>query len=403
VNTRSPDDFIIEAGPMGAIGEAESLILRVSRNCPWNRCLFCPAYKDRRFSKRTVTDIIKDIDAISRIEELIKKASFEIGISGKVSREVLLHVIRDNPDIFVNRDAIRSLNNVANWLFHGGRRVFLQDANALAMNPGDMVTVLKYLKDSFSTIETITSYARSKTCFRRTSEELGELKNAGLSWCFVGIESGCDEILDYMKKGVKRAEHLEAGRKMVDAGIGIAAFIMPGLAGGNRTKSEHHIKETITLLNDIKPTEVRIRSIAVLEASPLYELYRGGKYEPATEDQMIEEIRLLLEGFDFDCTIETYQMTNVLFNIKGDLNEKRDELISSIERFQSLPPFERSRLRFNKYLHGGYVDFIKRVGRCDESLDSLMGDAGKALEKGSPDAVEKVEQAIFAIKSKAVP
>ncbi|MBL7177081.1 MAG: hypothetical protein ISS66_14750 [Desulfobacteraceae bacterium] len=118
---------------------------------------------------------------------------------------------------------------------------------------------------------------------------------------------------------------------------------------------------------------------------------------------MIEEIRQLLEGFDFDCTIETYQMTNVLFNIKGDLKEKRDELISRIEGFQSLPLFERSRLRFNKYLHGGYVDFIKRIGRCDESLDNLIGDAGKALEKGSPDAVKKVEQAIFAIKSKAVP
>jgi radical SAM superfamily enzyme YgiQ (UPF0313 family) len=403
MNTRSQDDFIIEAGPMGAIGEAESLMLRVSRNCPWNRCLFCPAYKDRKFSKRTVTELIKEIDAIRRIEELIDKASSEIGVPGKVSREALLHVIKGNPDIFENRDAMRSLNNVANWLFHGGKRVFLQDANALAMNPGDMVTVLKYLKASFSTIETITSYARSKTCSRRTSEELGELKNAGLSWCFVGIESGCDEILNYMKKGVSRAEHLEGGRKMVDAGIDIAAFIMPGLAGGNRTRSEHHIKETITLLNDIRPTEVRIRSIAILEASPLFELYGEGKYEPATEDQMIEEIRLLLEGFDFDCTIETYQMTNVLFNIKGDLNEKRDELISRIEGFQSLPPFERSRLRFNKYLHGGYVDFIQRIGRYDESLDNLIGDAGKALEKGSPDAVEKVEQAIFAIKSKAVP
>jgi hypothetical protein len=403
VNTRSPDDFIIEAGPMGAIGEAESLMLRVSRNCPWNRCLFCPAYKDRKFSKRTVAEMIKEIDAIRRIAELIEKASSEIGFRGIVSREALLHVIRNNPDIFENRDAIRSLNNVANWLFHGGKRVFLQDANALAMNPGDLVRVLTYLKDSFGAIDTITSYARSKTCSRRTREELEELKNAGLSWCFVGIESGCDEILKFMNKGVTRAEHLEAGRKMLDAGIDIAAFIMPGLAGANRTKSEHHIKETITLLNDIKPTEVRLRSIAVLEASPLFELYREGKYEPAAEDQMIEEIRLLLEGFDFDCTIETYQMTNVLFNVKGDLKEKRDELISRIEGFQSLPPFERSRLRFNKYLQGGYVDFIQRIGRYGDSLDSLIGDAGKALEKGSPDAVEKVEKAIFAIKSKAVP
>ena len=147
--SKHPDDYIIEAGPMGAIGEAGSLMLRVGRNCPWNRCLFCPAYKDRSFSRRSVKELMGEIDTIKRISELIKTTSLKIDLSGYVSHEVLLQVIRENPDIYrspsasgqnPNRDAMVSLNNVANWMFHGGKRVFLQDAmNSLESDSGDVI------------------------------------------------------------------------------------------------------------------------------------------------------------------------------------------------------------------------------------------------------------------------
>jgi len=412
VATRNPDDYIIEAGPMGAIGEAGSLMFRVSRNCPWNRCLFCPAYKDRPFSRRSVKELMGEINAIKRISELIKSTSFKIGLSGYVSHEVLLHVIRENPDIYMsqspygqtkNRDAMVSLNNVANWMFHGGKRVFLQDANALAMSPGGLTDVLQYLKENFKSIETITCYARSRTCSRRTEEELEALNGAGLSWCFIGIESGCDDVLAYMNKGVKRSDHLKGCITLMAAGIHVAAFIMPGLAGGDEKRSGKHIRETITLLNEMKPTEIRIRSLAILEASPLYGLYGSGRFKPATEDQMIDEIRELLEGLDFHCAIETYQMTNVLFNVKGPLREKREELVWKIKDYQQLDSKERARLRLSRYLHGGYVDFLKRAGRYDSTLDGMITDAMNSLESDSTNALEKVEETIFAIKSRGVP
>jgi len=412
MTARNPDDYIIEAGPMGAIGEAGSLMFRVSRNCPWNRCLFCPAYKDRPFSRRSVKELMGEINALKRISDLIKTTSFKMALSGYVSHEVLLHVIRENPDIYMsqstdgqttNRDAMVSLNNVANWIFHGGKRVFLQDANAMAMPPGGLNDVLQYLKDNFKSIETITCYARSRTCSRRTEEELEALNRAGLSWCFIGIESGCDDVLAYMKKGVKRSHHLKGCINLMAAGIDVAAFIMPGLAGADEKRSAKHIRETITLLNEMKPTEIRIRSLAILEASPLYGLYDSGRFTPATEDQMINEIRELLEGLDFDCTIETYQMTNVLFNVKGPLREKREELIGKIKDYQQFDPRKRARLRLDRYLHGGYVDFLRRAGRYDSMLDGMITDAMESLESDSTDAVEKVEGTIFAIKSRGVP
>lgn len=279
----------------------------------------------------------------------------------------------------------------------------MQDANTLIMRHGELIEVLRYLKETFQIIETITSYARSKTCAQRTLEQLKELKEAGLSWLFVGIESGCDEVLRFMQKGVTAEEHIEGGRKVAQAGINLAVFVIPGLAGKNGELAEKHVWETIRVLNEIKPTEVRVRSLAVLENSPLYAKWESGEFDAPTEEQMIDEMQLLIENLKFDCIIETLQMTNVLFNIRGKLSARKEGLLAKIAQYKAMPPVERLRFRLNKYLYGGYLDFVKEWGRFDFQLSQLIQEAMASLEKGSPDDEAKAEQAIFAIKSKGVP
>jgi radical SAM superfamily enzyme YgiQ (UPF0313 family) len=332
---------------MGPIGEGGALILRATRNCPWNGCLFCPTYKNKRFFYRNVSEIKRDIDTVKRIEELIKTTSWEIGFGGRINREVIQEVIRSYPGIYglnpynltsENYTARRSLSNVVSWLIYGKRRVFLQDANSLIIRPQELIEVLTYLKETFPTIETITSYARSKTCAQRSFEELRELKEAGLSWLFVGIESGCDETLNYMQKGVTSKEHIEGGRKVMEAGINLAAFVMPGLAGKGGKLAEKHVSETIRVLNQIKPTEVRIRSLAVLENSPLYARWESGEFEAPTEDQMVDEIEMLIENLNFDCIMETLQMTNVLFNIRVKLSARKKEMLERIAWYNEVLP-----------------------------------------------------------------
>jgi len=415
METRELNDYAIDIGPMGPIGEGEALILRATRNCPWNRCLFCPTYKNSKFAYRSVPEIKRDIDTVKRIEELVRDASWtswSIGFGGRINREVIQEVIYGHPEIYgrdnysltpENYIARRSLSNVVNWLIYGKRRVFLQDANSLIIRSGELTEVLKYLKETFPIIETITSYARSKTCAQRSLKELEELKEAGLSWLFVGIESGCDEVLKFMQKGVTGEEHIEGGQKVIQAGINLAAFVMPGLAGKDEELAEKHISETIKVLNEIKPTEVRIRSLAILESSPLYGRWESGEFEAPTEEQMIEEIQLLLENLNFDCIIETFQMTNVLFNIRGRLSARKEELLTKIAQYKAMLPMERLKFRLNKYLHGGYLDFVEEWGKFDFQLSQLIQEAIASLEKGSPDAETKTEQAIFAIKSKGVP
>ena len=405
-------DYAIDIGPMGPIGEGEALILRATRNCPWNKCLFCPAYKGRKFVYRNVPEIKKDIDTIKRIAELVEEASWRVGFGGRINGEVLQEVIYSQPEIYGKEDysltpenyiARRSLSNVVNWLIYSGRRVFLQDANSLIMRPGELTEVLKYLKETFPTIETVTSYARSKTCAQRTLEQLKELKEAGLSWLFVGVESGCDEVLKFMQKGVTGEEHIAGGQKVMQAGINLAAFVMPGLAGKDRELAEKHVWETIGVLNEVKPTEVRIRSLAVLENSPLYARWESGEFEAPTEEQMIDEMRLFIENLNFDCIIETLQMTNVLFNIRGELSARKAELLAQIAQYKAMSPVERLKFRLNRYLYGGYLEFVEEWGKLDSGLSQLLQEAIASLGKESPDAETKTEQAIFAIKSKGVP
>jgi hypothetical protein len=406
-----PDDYAMELGPMGPIGEGAALMLRVNRNCPWNQCLFCSVYKRSRFSARSVKEVRGDIDTARRIGDLLEGQSWEMGLNGWVQPEVIERVIREHPAIYGDypargtqeqRMALRCLSNVAGWYMYGARRVFLQDANALFMKPAELIEVLLHLKKAFPTVDTVTCYARSRTCARRTPEELTELHDAGLSWCFVGIESGCDEVLKFMKKGVTRQEHISGGRKLVAAGIQMAAFVMPGLGGRDPDLSRRHTRDTIDLLNEIRPTEVRVRSLAVLESAPLYEKWKTGEFIPPGEDQMVEELKGLIEGLDFDCAFETLQMTNA-FTFRGRLPAQKSAFLDALGDYQSLPPLERARYLLNRYVRGEYLDFVQSWDGLGPTLQKKVEEAESSIAGETPDALKKVETALFTLKSKGIP
>jgi len=396
---------------MGPVGEGEALILRVSSNCPWNQCLFCPFYKGRTFSIRTLPEIEADIAVARRVFESLERTSWDMGFGGSVNTAVIDEQIKRSPGVYgryplevteAQWQASRTLSNVANWMTHGARKVFLQDANAISMKPTDLLHTLHHLRKTFPSVERVSCYARSRTCDKLTLEELKELHDAGLSWCYVGIESGCDDVLRYMKKGVSKKEHISGCRKLIDAGICVAAFVMPGLAGAEKSHADRHIQETIHVLNETRPTEVRVRSLAVLEGSPLYEMWTAGEFTPSTEDQNVDELRRLIEGIQFDCSFETLQLTNV-FTMSGRLGANRETFLKQIEAYQELPPLERARYLMCRYILEGYVECVRSWGLYDRRLDALILDAVRGVEEEAGDAMERVDRAIFMIKSKGIP
>ncbi len=402
-----PKIYSFDTGPMGAIGEQGSLLIRINRNCPWNRCLFCDVYKRRKFEYRSKEEVKRDITVIDSLCDEITTASLDLGYSGEIPSDIINAIILENPEIYgrtvdpqTRNSRLSSLFNVVHWLNHGEKTVFLQDANALIMRTHELSDVITYLKDKFPSIERITSYARSKTCVQKSLAELKELSHAGLSRVLVGLESGYDPVLEYMQKGVTADEHVKAGTKIVESGMYLVEFVMPGLGG--KKYSEKHILETARVLNEIEPNLIRIRSLAIQENSPLHERWKSGEFEQPTDDQMVNEIRLLIENLNFDCKIETGQLTNILFELDGSLPQDKKTMLTIIEQYKSKPLIERLRFRLERYLTY-YLPFVEAQGKLDHQLQQQIKEAVERLKHESSDAEEKVDQATSTIKGKCIP
>jgi len=305
-------NYSFETGPIRPPSEAESILLRVTRNCPWNRCTFCPVYKGEKFSLRSVDEIKQDIDSMHYIAENIFKG-----------REELL----SKDGISVNL-----INQMKFWMQFGMKSLFLQDADSLVMKSDRLVEILKYIKIKFPAIERITSYSRAKTLSKKSIEELKNLCEAGLNRLHVGMESGSDNVLKILDKGVTSGEQVIAGRKAIEAGFELSEFYMPGSGGVNFLRE--NALESARVLSEIKPHFIRIRSTIPIPGTPLHDLMTDGKWTPLTEEEKIKEIRLFIENLDApDSIIESDHIMNLIEDIKGSDKKK---ILSVIDSFLNM-------------------------------------------------------------------
>lgn len=343
-----------EQGPIRPPNEARSLLLRLTRNCPWNQCLFCPVYKGRKFSLRSVEEIKNDIQNAKDISDDIKALAWELGSAGQVTDQVVSHVF-SNPNY---SDAYRSM---AVWLYYGTGACFLQDADNLIMPTKDMVEVLQFLREKFPEISRVTTYSRSRTIVRKSVEDLKKLRQAGLNRIHVGLESGYDPVLKMMKKGVTGAQHVEAGQKVVAAGIELSEYVMPGL-GGQELWKEHAVA-TAEVLNRINPHFIRIRSLRVPDRVPLFRLLQEGTFKMQTDDRLAEEIKLFIQSLrGITSVVTSDHIMNLLEEVSGKLPEDKEKMLEVVEKYQKLPDSER---------------LIYRVGRrggAYRSTDDLKAD-----------------------------
>lgn len=290
---RSPiEEF--EIGPIRppSEGGSYSLLLRFTRNCSWNRCTFCHGlhYGGAKLQLRSAEEIKRDIDKAKAIWEIIDETSRHLGFDGKVNQKVAETLFIDYPEARFSTSFV----NVFNWLSVGGKTVFLQDANTLIMRTPDLVETVKYLKEVFPFIERITSYSRSKTALRKSLDELKSLKKAGLSRIHIGLETGDDELLKKVHKGVTAEQHIKAGRKIVDVGMELSEYIMPGLGGKEMT--EQHARNTALVLNGINPDFIRSRPLAPRPGTAIAEAHSRGEFLLLSPHELLREIEILVKG-----------------------------------------------------------------------------------------------------------
>jgi len=296
-------ELSFEIGPIRppSEGGSSSLLIRVSRNCPWSMCKFCygTPYNREKFQLRTVEEVKKDIDSAKEISELLKALAKKSGGLYWLSKII-------NPEFLYGKDLseldkeelknFESIVNVYNWLRAGARTAFLQDADSMILPTSKLIEVVSYLKQAFPSLERITCYARAKSLVRKTLEELKELRKAGLSRLHVGLESGDDYVLKYVNKGVTSQELISAGKKAKEAGFELSLYWMPGLGGKSMTRQ--HAVNTAKVLNEINPDFVRTRRFVPRKGTPLYEEWKRGAFELLSPHEELREIRMMVERLE---------------------------------------------------------------------------------------------------------
>ncbi len=299
-------------------GGSASLLLRVSENCPWNRCTFCEMYKGQRFGYRTVEDITADIDRVAAIRDAITAASVNLGMDGAITRELGAALLAEGRDLAGNASFV----TVFNWLASGARTAFLQDADSASMRPAEFTAVLRHLRKTLSSLTRVTTYTRSKTLFKRGPEELRMIREAGLDRLHVGLETGDDELLALVQKGVTSAEQIEGGRKAVAAGLQLSMYWMPDLGGRERWRQ--HAQNTARVLSAIDPHYIRSRPLVPRQGTSLHDEMAEGRMRLSSPHERLEELELTIAGLDVTSKVCFDHAMNSWADSRGGLLFRQD-------------------------------------------------------------------------------
>jgi len=316
--------YSFEMGPIRptAEGGRQSLLIRATRNCPWRLCGFCYGipYNRGKFQLRTVDEIKADIDAAKALSDAILAIGKKLGGLDWAARLLDSYTLYGKEFQELDQSEMRnyqSIVGVFNWLYSGGTTIFLQDADTPIMRTGDLLEVLGYLKQVFPRTEKVTSYARSKTLALKSNEELTQLRETGLSRLYIGLESGDDEILRHICKGVTGEEHILAGRKAKAAGFELSEFCIVGLGG--RSRSEQNAKNTARVLNAINPDYVRIRRYVPREGSPLFEEWKNDDFQLLTPHEELREMRMMIKDLNVTSRVCFDHYIDPAYKVGGEL------------------------------------------------------------------------------------
>lgn len=416
-----------------------SLTFRLTRNCGWNRCMFCPVYKEGvKFSRRSIEEVRQDIDRAKELDDLLTSHTSGIPSSGdsdyreterliaeikaaqaKVGKKEPAHRKRGSwkekdegaakpgegderslwfSSWFKNEPTLEdSVYHLLAWRINGVQTCFLGDSDTLLLSSDFFAEAVNYIKDRFPTLNRFSVYGRTQSAVKKTREELKAFREAGLDRIHFGIESGNDAVLKFMKKGVIGEEHVTACHKTREAGISPSVYIMPGL-GGARWSTEHAV-DTARVLTEARPDYVRLRSLEVFPGTGLAEASAKGEFTEASEKQVVEEIRLLVENIKTDTIMVSDSASNLL-DVSGKLPEDRTKMLKVIDEYLDLSP--KGKLAFS--LSSRLRSFIGQYGGLTQDIVAAIRPYIQGSQVNvSRASEEEIGKIIGLIRSKLMP
>lgn len=331
---------------------------------------------------RPVEDVIKDIEQAKRITDGIKEIAFLNGYAGRV-RDMAAYVYNQ---VSVN-DSVRQ---VALWQYAGGRSAFLQDANTIIMRTPDLIRLVTTLKTTFPEIDRITSYCRSKTAAKKTPDEMKQIHEAGLTRIHVGMESGCDAVLQLVNKGMTSEDHIKGGRNIKEAGIELSEYYMPGLGG--RKLWQEHAAESARVLNAINPDFIRLRTLMLSESLNMWARVQSGEFEMMGEDEIIKEIGEFISRLDFTGVLKSDHILNLLPELEGRFPESKQACLDTVNRYLNMPLKERLNFRLGR--RAGIYERLNDLYDADKyyRVDEAMCKVGAYTTEKVDELIEGIKQ-----------
>ncbi len=264
--------------------EAESFIIRVMHGCPHNKCTFCNLFKETPFKPVPVEEVAAGLDQDAR--EL-------------------------SPEL---REMVTSM--------------YLEGGDPLALPPVDLLTIMEHAKSSFPKLTRFADSATARFTGQKTLDELKRLQKAGLTRLFIGLESGCDQILEATNKGCSAADLKRVGLMLKEAGLEMDVSMMLGIGGPHY--SQKHAVGTADLLNAIEPVCVRIRTFLPKKETPLGDDYLQGSFALMEPHQILAELRLMVEHITGRMQLLSEHWSDfILFN--AYMPEAKEELLKYID------------------------------------------------------------------------
>ena len=260
--------------------EAYSLIVQVTYGCSHNTCAFCSMYKEKRFALRPLDEVLEDFH---------------------IARQTYRHV----------------------------DKVFLADGDALVRKASELYTILDTVRELFPECQRVTSYASPASIRIRTDEELQTLRAKGLTMVYMGLESGCDEVLKLMHKGHMSDEIVAMGQKVRRNGIALSVTAITGLGGPELL--EQHAIETAKAFNAMNPEYIGMLTLMVEPGTPLYDWVRDGEFQLLTQPQVLRETRLLVENLDSPGSVFRMNHASNYLVLKGTLNQDKEAMLHTID------------------------------------------------------------------------
>ena len=266
--------------PFRPPSEADSLLLRVTHGCPWNRCAFCPMYKDIKFKKRLVDEVKGDIDTARA--------------------------------------------------YTGGNveTVFIGDSDSLVIETQEACDILDHLYHAFPDLTRVTSYARAQTLKRKSPDSLRKIRQAGLTRLHIGLETGSASLLKRIKKGASPGTMIRACSKAKDAGFEVSLYVLLGIGG--EAHWHEHASETAKVLNQIDPDFIRVRTLVPQPGTPVFQWWTEGSFEMPSPETILKEQRALIQDLSTTSQYLSDHVSNYA-PINGNLPADKNGMLSMID------------------------------------------------------------------------